>query len=464
MPVFFFFFIYYLTIDNIITIKEAEKQVFMGENFIKFVDVTNRDGVQTSRLGLAKLQKTIINIMLNDMGINQSEFGFPTTEHEKNYLNGNLMLVDRGAINKTKLSGWMRALASDVQKSFENVPKLQYVNLSQSTSDQMINGKYQGKKSKDDILKQTLDAINMAIEYNAQIIGVNAEDASRSDLDYLIKYANECKRYGASRFRYCDTLGYDDPKTAYDRIYTLAKETGMEIEMHFHNDLGMAVACSVMGAKAAIDAGVNAWINTAINGMGERAGNADLVSCLLAILKSSGFEGKYKIDPQIDITKAWKLAKYTAYAFDIPIPINQVAVGSNAFAHESGIHADGALKDRRNYELYDYEELGRGEPEIIETGRMITVGEYAGIKGFRNVYENLELEFKDEDEARNILELARYANVHTQKPLTDSELRFIYFYPNIAAKIMTVEPYYMPLGALKERMERLEEIQAHRIV
>ena len=219
-----------------------------------------------------------------------------------------------------------------------------------------------------------------------------------------------------------------------------------------------------MGAKAAIDAGVNAWINTAINGMGERAGNADLVSCLLAILKSSGFEGKYKIDPQIDITKAWKLAKYTAYAFDIPIPINQVAVGSNAFAHESGIHADGALKDRRNYELYDYEELGRGEPEIIETGRMITVGEYAGIKGFRNVYENLELEFKDEDEARNILELARYANVHTQKPLTDSELRFIYFYPNIAAKIMTVEPYYMPLGALKERMERLEEIQAHRIV
>ncbi len=436
----------------------------MEEKFIKFVDVTNRDGVQTSRLGLAKLQKTIINIMLNDMGINQSEFGFPTTEHEKNYLNGNLMLVDRGAINKTKLSGWMRALASDVKKSFENVPKLQYVNLSQSTSDQMINGKYQGKKTKDDILKQTLEAINMAIEYDAKMIGINAEDASRSELDYLIKYANECKRYGAVRFRYCDTLGYDDPKTAYDRIFTLAKETQMDIEMHFHNDLGMAVACSVMGARAAIDAGVNAWINTAINGMGERAGNADLVSCILAILKSSGFQGKYKIDPQIDITKAWKLAKYTAYAFGVPIPMNQVAVGDNAFAHESGIHADGALKDRRNYELYDYEELGRGEPEIIETGRMITIGEYAGIKGFRNVYENLELEFEDEDEARNILELARYANVHTQKPLTDSELKFIYFYPNIAAKIMTVEPYYLPIGALKGRMERLEEIQAHRIV
>ena len=436
----------------------------MTENYIKFVYVTNRDGVQTSRLGLAKLEKTIINIMLNDMGITQSEFGFPTTDHEINYLNGNLELVERGAIDKTILSGWTRALASDVRIAFTNVPKLKNINLSQSTSDQMINGKYGGKKTKDDILAQTLESINEAVKYNATGIGVNAEDASRADLSYLIKYAGECKRYGAQRFRYCDTLGYDDPKTAYDRIYTIAKETGMDIEMHFHNDLGMAVACSVMGAKAAIDAGVNAWINTAINGMGERAGNADLVSCILAILKSSGFEGKYKIDPQIDISKAWKLAKYTAYAFGVPIPINQVAVGDNAFAHESGIHADGALKDRRNYELYDYEELGKGEPEIIETGRMITVGEYSGIKGFRNVYQNLELEFKDEEDARNILELVRYANVHTQKPLTKSELRFIYFYPNIAAKIMTVEPYYKPTGALKERIERLEKIKSHLIV
>lgn len=427
-------------------------------NYIKIVDVTNRDGVQTSRLGLAKLQKTIINIMLNEMGINQSEFGFPTTEHEINYLNGNLQLVERGLINKTKLSGWMRAIASDVRKGFDNVQKLKYINLSQSTSEQMITGKYQGKKNKKQILEQTCEAINEAISQGAKVIGVNAEDASRSDLDYLIEYAKECKKYGASRFRYCDTLGYDDPQTAYERIFQIAKEAQMDVEMHFHNDLGMATACSVMGAKAAIDAGVDAWINTAINGMGERAGNADLVSCILAIEKSSGFKGKYKLDPQIDISKAWRLAKYTSYAFGVPIPMNQVAVGDNAFAHESGIHADGALKDRRNYELYDYEELGKGEPEIIETGRMITVGEYSGIKGFRNVYQNLELEFNDEDEARNILELVRYANVHTQKPLTDSELRFIYYYPDIAAKIMTVEPYYKPNGALKERIEKVDNL------
>ena len=436
----------------------------MNENKIYFVDVTNRDGVQTSRLGLAKLQKTIINLMLDDMGITQSEFGFPTTKHEINYLNGNLELVERNVISRTKLSGWMRAIATDVELSFKNVPKLKNINLSQSTSEQMIVGKYLGKKTPQDIINMTCEAVECAVSLGAETIGVNAEDASRSDLDFLIRFAKEAKRCGAKRFRYCDTLGYEDPKTAYDRIYTIAKEVQMPIETHFHNDLGMATACSVMGAKAAIDAGVDAYINTAINGMGERAGNADLVSCLLAILKSAGFRGKYHIDPNIDLSKSWKLAKYTAYAFGVPIPINQPAVGDNAFAHESGIHADGALKDRRNYELYDFEELGRGEPEIIETGRMITTGEYGGIKGFRNVYDNLELEFKDEHEARNILELARYANVHTQKPLTSSELRFIYYYPDIAAKIMTVSPYYEPEGAIKERVDAKLLTKPHRII
>lgn len=425
----------------------------MANNRIYFVDVTNRDGVQTSRLGLAKLEKTIINLMLDDMGITQSEFGFPTTQHEINYLNGNLELVKRQAIRTTKLSGWMRGMAADVELSFKNVPNLQYVNLSQSTSEQMIQGKYLGKKTPNDIIFMTKEAVECAKDKGAKIIGVNAEDASRSNIEFLIEYAKEAKKSGADRFRYCDTLGYEDPQTTYNRIFRIAKETQMPIELHFHNDLGMATACSVMGARAAIDAGVDAYINTAINGMGERAGNADLVSCLLACLKSAGFKGKYQIDENIRLDRAWHLAKYTAYAFGVNIPINQPAVGDNAFAHESGIHADGALKDRRNYELYDFEELGRGEPEIIETGRMITTGEYGGIKGFRNVYNNLEIEFKDEHEARNILELARYANVHTQKPLTTSELRFIYYYPDIAAKIMTVSPYYEPIGAIKERVE-----------
>jgi homocitrate synthase NifV len=410
------------------------------QNKIYILDVTNRDGVQTSRLGLAKLQKTMINIYLNEMGVAQSEFGFPVTRHETNYINANLELAKMGVLKPILLCGWIRAIKGDVEKAHK-MTKVDSLNLSISTSEQMIGGKFQGKYTKEDVVKEMVEAVHTAQKMGMKHIVVNAEDASRTHIDYLIKFARAAKKAGAKRIRYCDTLGYDDPFTIYDRIKLLASEIKLPIELHCHNDLGMVVACSVAGAKAAIDAGVDAYINTTVNGMGERAGNADLVSVILAVKYSSGFSGgKYILDERIKLSCAWKIAKYASYAFGVPIPVNQPGVGANAFAHESGIHADGALKDRRNYELYDFEELGRGEPELIETGRQITAGEYSGIKGFRNVYDKIEIKFKNEEEATKILELVRYANVHTQRPLTEDELRFIAKYPEIARKIFTMTP------------------------
>jgi len=411
----------------------------MKKNKIYILDVTNRDGVQTSRLGLAKLQKTMINIYLNDMGVEQSEFGFPVTRHETNYLNANLELVKKGVLKPIVLSGWVRAIKADVLEAVKKT-SVKNLNLSISTSDQMIKGKFQGRINKDGVIKVMTDAVACARKKGIKRVGVNAEDASRTNMDYLVKFACAAKDAGADSIRYCDTLGYDDPMTIYDRIYELASVTQLPIEVHCHNDLGMVVANSVMGAKAANDAGVDAYINTTVNGMGERAGNADLVSVILALKYSSGLKDKYVVDEKIKLSQAWKIATYASYAFGVPIPVNQPGVGANAFAHESGIHADGALKARRNYELYDYEELGRGEPEIIETGRKITAGEYSGIKGFRNVYERLEIKFKNDKEATEILELVRYANVHTQKPLTHGELRFIAKHPAIARKIFTMIP------------------------
>ena len=412
----------------------------MKKNKIYIIDVTNRDGVQTSRLGLAKLQKTIMNILLNEMGVFGSEFGFPVTHHETNYLNANLELARKGVLKPITLNGWVRAIKEDVKTALE-LTDVENLNLSISTSEQMTKGKFLGKKTRDDVLSMMIQALDYARKRRKlKIIGVNAEDASRTDMPFLIKFAKAAKDHGADRIRYCDTLGYDDPFTIYKRVRILASEVMLPIELHCHNDLSMVVACSIAGAKAAVDAGCDAYINTTVNGMGERAGNADLVSVLLALKYSSGFKGKYSLDEKIKLDHAWKIAKYASYAFKVPIPVNQPGVGANAFAHESGIHAAGALKNRRNYELYDFEELGRGEAEIIETGRQITAGEYSGIKGFRNVYERLELKFKDKKEAANILELVRYANVHTQQPLTHDELRFIARFPDIAKKIFTMEP------------------------
>ncbi|MCX7917218.1 MAG: homocitrate synthase [bacterium] len=406
---------------------------------IYIIDVTNRDGVQTAHLGLAKLEKTMINLYLNQMGIFQSEAGFPVTRHEINYLNANLELVEKGVLKPIRISGWMRAVVSDVEEAFKNIPKLKHVNLSISTSEQMIMGKFQGKMGFKEVVKAMVESVKAAKALGAETIGVNAEDASRTKIENLIEFALAAKEAGADRIRYCDTLGYDTPFTIYENVYKLAENTKIPIELHCHNDLGMAVACSIAGAKGAVDAGVDAYINTTVNGMGERAGNADLVSCILAVKYGAGME-KYKLDENINLKMAWKISHYASYAFKVPIPINQVGVGKNAFAHSSGIHVDGALKDRRNYELYDFEELGRGEPEIVETGRMIILGEYSGIKGLRNVYGKLEIEFKDDEEARKILELARYANVHKQKPVTEDELIFIAKYPEEARLLMTMTP------------------------
>lgn len=409
-------------------------------NKIYLIDVTNRDGVQTAKLGLSKLEKTMINIYLDEMGIFQSEFGFPTTKHESNYLQANLELVKLGLIKNIRLEGWIRAIVADVELAYKMVPGLEHLNLSISTSEQMIQGKFQGRKNRDDIINDMTCAVDAAKAHGTKTIGVNAEDASRTDLDYLIKFGQAAKAHGACRLRYCDTLGYDNPFSIYDTAKALAENVGLPIELHCHGDLGMAVAVSIAGAKGVIDGGQDAYINTTLNGIGERCGNADLVTTILAITKSKGFGEKYQLGNGIDLTKAYKLAKFASYAFEVPIPLNQPGVGSNAFAHESGIHADGVLKDPENYELYGFEELGRGDPELVETGREICAGEYSGISGFGHIMGKMSISFKDRDEANKILELVRYANVAAQKPLTEDELKFIAEYPNVAKKLLTLTP------------------------
>jgi homocitrate synthase NifV len=407
---------------------------------IYLIDVTNRDGVQTAKLGLAKLEKTLVNMYLNEMGVFQSEFGFPTTRHETNYLNANLELVEMGVLQPIRLEGWIRAIVEDVELAFKRVPAIKHLNLSISTSNQMIDGKFQGKKKREDVTKDMVTAVDAARKQGAESIGVNAEDASRTDPDYLVEFGLAAKEHGACRIRYCDTLGYDNPFTIYDTVKTLAENVGLPIELHCHGDLGMAVANSIAGAKGVIDGGQDAYINTTINGIGERAGNADLVAVILAATKSKDFAKKYQLGGNVDLSMAWKIAKFASYAFGVPIPINQPGVGANAFAHESGIHADGVLKDPENYELYGYEELGRGEPELVETGREIIAGQYSGISGFSHVMGNIEVSFKSREEANEILELARFANVLSQRPLVEDELLFIAKYPEITKRILTMMP------------------------
>ncbi len=407
---------------------------------IYFIDVTNRDGVQTAKLGLSKMEKTLMNLYLNEMGVFQSEFGFPTTKHETLYLQANLQLAEMGVLQPIRLAGWVRAIASDIETSFRLVPDIKHLNLSISTSAQMINGKFKGRKQHEDIIHDMTMALDEAKALGAETVGINAEDASRTDIKFLTRFGLAAKEHGADRLRYCDTLGYDNPFTIYETVKTLADNIGMPIEIHCHGDLGMAVANSLAGAKGAVDGGQDAYINTTVNGMGERAGNADLVAVTLAVTKSKRFTDKYQLGQPIDLSKSFKIAKFASYAFGVDIPMNQPGVGANAFAHASGIHADGVLKDPENYELYGFEELGRGDPVTVETGREIIAGQYSGISGFSHIMGKMEIQFSSREEAAEILELARYANVESQKPLVEDELLFIAKYPKIAKKLLTLTP------------------------
>ncbi len=392
---------------------------------IHFLDVTNRDGVQTARTGLSKFGKTMINFYLGKLGVAQSEIGFPFLFHEVPYVRANVALASAGAFGPLRLSGWCRAVTADVEKA---APLgLQHYNLSISTSDQMIEHKFRGRLDREAIISEMTAAVAAARGAGAQTIGVNAEDGSRTDEGFLLQFALAAREAGADRVRYCDTIGGDTPERIRERFAKLASGTGMPVETHCHNDLGMAVANSVSGALGDLDAGQDAWINTCINGIGERSGNADLISCILAFRHGFGQAGRTEIGDHIDLTWARRFGLWASYAFGQPLPCNQPGIGRNAFAHESGIHADGALKNRHNYELYDDDTLGPFPADWhAQAGRVVLTGEYGGLAGFRHIMESLGIEVGEEDLTFRLVQLCASA---TSKPLTDDELRLIAAYP-----------------------------------
>ena len=408
---------------------------------VHFLDVTNRDGVQTARTGLSKFGKTMVNFYLAKLGVAQSEIGFPFLFHEVPYIRANVALAEAGAFGDLRLSGWCRAVTGDVERALPL--GLRHYNLSISTSDQMIAHKFRGKLDRAAIIAEMTAAVRAAKDGGATSIGVNAEDGSRTDQGFLTEFALAARDAGADRVRYCDTIGGDSPHRIRERFAQLATATGIPVETHCHNDLGMAVANSVSGALGDLDAGQDAWVNTCVNGIGERSGNADLLSVILAFRHGFGVADAVltrggdppeppapgvEVGDKIDLSWARRFGLWASYAFGQPLPQNQPGTGRNAFAHESGIHADGALKDRHNYELYDDDTLGPFPRDWhARSGRVVLTGEYGGMAGFRHVMEGLSIDVSTDEEL--IFSLVQLCASATGKPLTDDELALIAAYP-----------------------------------
>lgn len=364
---------------------------------LKFVDTTLRDGEQTAGVVFANSEKIMIAEMLSDLGINQLEVGIPTMGgDEKDAIK---QIVKKNL--KSSIMAWNRAVVSDIEQSIDC--GVDAVAISISVSDIHIQNKL--KTSREWVIENMVKATEFA-KKNGLYVSVNGEDASRADEDFLIEFIEAAKQAGADRFRFCDTVGVMDPFTIRNKIERIYNKTKFDIEMHTHNDFGMATANAIGGVLG----GAN-YVGVTVNGLGERAGNAALEEVLMSLIHV------LKCHSNIDTRRFKELSEYVSRASGRELPAWKAIVGSNMFRHESGIHADGALKDPKNYEAFDPSEVG------LE--RQIVIGKHSGRAAVVNKFREYDIELDDEVASR-VLDVVRSTSVKLKRSLFDKELVFIY--------------------------------------
>lgn len=374
----------------------GNKRLTPGKD-VYIVDTTLRDGEQTAGVVFANNEKVYIAKLLDQIGVDQIEAGIPIMGGDE--AESVKSIVKLGL--KASIMGWNRANINDVQASI--ACGVDAVAISISTSD--IHIKYKLQSSRERVLESMVNATEYAKQHGLYV-SVNAEDASRSDEAFLIEFAKTAKAAGADRLRYCDTVGVLDPLSIYQRIKSLQQQVDIDVEMHTHNDFGMATANALAGLQAGAK-----FIGVTVNGLGERAGNAALEEVIMAI--------KYVLDkPTTCNTSRFKeICEYVSRASGRTVPIWKAVVGSNMFAHESGIHADGALKHPGTYEAFSPEEIG--------LQRQIVIGKHSGTAAIKNKFREYGYEV-DDATVKFILEKVRALSVDLKRTIFDKELIYLY--------------------------------------
>lgn len=360
-------------------------------------DTTLRDGEQAPYVAFNTKEKLAIAIGLVECGSDELEIGIPAMgkkeqEDIKELLNLGL---------NTRMMTWNRAKMSDLEASL--ACGVQSVDLSIPISDILIDVKFGGNKT---LMLRELERVIIEAKKEGLFVCIGGEDSSRGSLEFITQVMTLGRELGVDRFRYCDTVGILTPTETYKNVKALTSLNLLPIEMHTHNDFGLASANALSG----IDAGAVS-VNTTVIGLGERAGNASFEQLSMALKHLYG-EKRY-----VDPFAMKNLAALVAHAAGMSLALNAPIIGEHIFSHESGVHADGMMKNGCAYEPFGAEEVG--------TAREYPIGKHSGTGTISYHLKELGID-AEKHSLKNLLPLIREIVTSRKRVLNDTELVKLY--------------------------------------